>query len=140
MTIHMACNNPDNGLSLYRCEAVEIHGPDEFSLTFEGPAIVTRLRDDGRLQFGTFIIPIRSYKNWVGNWCWDAAGVVPKQAMRAVNYMIQRRWQCTEGPSEVYDYLHGNDRIVSKYERRYFTKEKWENVLRPYLPKKGGAA
>lgn len=139
MILELCCNNPNNGSPLYQSETVQISAAGgEFEITMEGPPIVTRLRADGRLQFGTLILPITGYKEWFGNWCWDAASVDHKQARRALCYMIQRRWQCTEGPSEVYDYLKGNEKIASKFERRYFCAEGWDEMLK--LFKKGGAA
>ena len=85
ITVSFACNNPDNGLFLGKVTAVEIHGAD-CSIELEGKhfpdpsnsfAEIARPegaadRCDRGFKIGRHEFGCYGWKNWYGNWCWDA--------------------------------------------------------------------
>ena len=107
-TIHCACNDPDNGNFIGTSEFVEFHfqqGELEALITCQGPDIKTELQsaDPAYLQFGHLKLRVIRFKDWHGNWCWNAYQVDEVSARRAFHYLAKRKhWHCEEGPEELF--------------------------------------
>jgi hypothetical protein len=118
--IMMATNDPDNGNFTGRCDAIDIAAPGAeivMELRSDRPLSVTRL---GRrnLRLGHTSQRILGYSTWVGNWCWDMVTVDVRTAVKIINYLRQRGWQCEAGERELYDlYTDGYDLTPADLER-----------------------
>lgn len=76
VSIHMACNNPDNGDFVGRVCQIEL--PDgALELTAKAWNITSmrgcpKLRENGNYMiFAGKVWPFVRRRSWVGNWCWD---------------------------------------------------------------------
>jgi len=119
MILNLCCNDYRDGSPLGKSETIEICHSD-VTVEFEGRPMVTRVRKDGRLQLGRFVVPIRGYRMWFGNWCWDAAQVDFLQGLRAATILLQAGWRITEGPEEIYDLAN---------DKKPITKEVWGRMF-----------
>lgn len=100
--LHMACNNPDNGIHTGQVESIQVFGADDVDpmLMLTGPSArcrVWRSTKASKLRFLRLghipAIRVLSYATWVGNWCWDAALVSDADAAKVANYLRRRGWQ-----------------------------------------------
>lgn len=75
--IHVAVNDPDNGMFLGRIEAIQLMARGVFDIAlsldnqFIPPACIAFRRDGDRVRIGRKWFHIQNYREWVGNWCWD---------------------------------------------------------------------
>lgn len=70
--LHLCCNDTESGQWAGRLFAVEVR--DELTLYGPDGGIALR-RTDATLTVRRRTYPYRSWSTWVGNWCWDVAGV-----------------------------------------------------------------
>lgn len=108
MIVHLACNDWRNGSPQGWADAVKV-GALSFvggrvSVALEKPHDLSRF--PLRLRVGHVQVPALAYREWYGNWCWDAVEVRKVDALRIVNYLLRRQtWHIEEAPSELYDRL-----------------------------------
>ncbi len=103
VSIHMACNDPDNGNFLGRVAQISV-ASDALELTAKAWIITSergcpKLREDGR----TFFLagkrwPFVRRKSWIGNWCWDDCAVSTSVATDFMIWLHGRGlFQCEGG-------------------------------------------
>lgn len=108
VSIHMACNNPDNGDFAGR--VCQIALPDEaIQLTARAWNIMSyrgcpKLREQ---QHGNFVLSGKRWsyvrrRSWVGNWCWDGYAMIATQATEFMVWLHKRDlFQCEGGWSDL---------------------------------------
>lgn len=112
----MLCvNDVDNGLHTGRVDGIDLYD-GEIVLSLRGQPlkcdVVKSRTGKGRsLQIGHIYVPLVSYGTWVGNWCWDSAEVSIGDAVRVVNYLRKRKWDCEQGYSNLYEMYHAGQDI-----------------------------
>lgn len=84
LAIHLAINDPSNGMATTHCCAVEVgYGFIELAASFhcviddEKKSVLIRRRK----------FPFVGYESWTGNWCWDAVYVTYDVAADMLNYI-----------------------------------------------------
>lgn len=87
---HAACNSPENGMFVGRFDACQFAFWDGSELTMD--CMPTRIRDkEGILTVGRVKVPHRGCSEWVGNWCWDLWLLLPQNASKVIEYLIEQR-------------------------------------------------
>lgn len=89
--VDLCCNYPRNGLFAGQLWALKVGPNMEFGSKFIdwGP----RLRFlDGRIAIAGKHFPITCYREWVGNWCWDAVRIEGRYVLELLNWPRLRRW------------------------------------------------
>ena len=109
VSIHMACNDPDNGDFAGR--VCQIALPDgALDLTARAWDLLSirgcpRLRDED----GAFVLagkrwPFVRRKSWIGNWCWDGYAMTPAKATEFLVWLHRRSlFHCEGGWIELAD-------------------------------------
>ena len=103
MLVMLCVNNWRNGVFHGRLERVEIA-----DLTLESPYMDSALRirvDKIGITLGADrrTWPYSSYREWVGNWCWDACQMTPDNAADLLNFLLAFRYKPDVGPAELWD-------------------------------------
>lgn len=49
-------------------------------------------------------IPFRSYRTWVGNWCWDSMLIAPADAVRLLRKLRRSGFSMDEGSQQLWDW------------------------------------
>lgn len=99
-SLMLACNYHRNGSFLGHCDSVEIGAGrgnftfgtdwlDEHCLTLTGPRIRLQVGKHSA-KLGPLVFEQRGYKEWVGNWCWDAC-FVQRAAVREIAKLLKSR-------------------------------------------------
>lgn len=113
ITLNFACNDPDNGNFTGRFDRMEVDGGD-LHMEFEcgcHPSQGVRIRFEEVAKIGRKKIQYLQYKNWYGNWCWDAIWVRWPEALEVINYVgTLKHWRMVDGPSSLFEAF--NDRHV----------------------------
>ncbi len=85
-----ACNGHENGGFLGKFDSANF----EF---FDGSHVYldcwpTKIAQEQKgIRIGRVVLPFAKWKEWHGNWCWDAYWMLPSKASRALRYLIQQR-------------------------------------------------
>lgn len=97
--VMFACNSDRNGVFLGRCDAVHI---DDECIRLHGPwlRLTEPTKDRPWLRFGRRRFGTLGWKEWVGNWCWNAAWMSRDEARRLVAYALKRGFDAEENPLE----------------------------------------
>lgn len=109
VSIHMACNDPDNGNFAGR--VCQIALPDNaLELTANAWEITSyrgcpKLREDGdRFFLAGKPWQFRRRKSWIGNWCWDGYALTPEVATEFMKWLHKRGlFHCEGGWVELCD-------------------------------------
>lgn len=104
--VHLCCNDPDNGLFAHRVAALEI-GPNMHLVAadwYRPPRM--RFLDNNKISISGMHFSITWYKQWYGNWCWDAVKMPGRDVVRLLN-MIARR--------KNFDIEEGEHRLFNKF-------------------------
>jgi hypothetical protein len=99
--IDVACNDPDTGIFCGRAMQVSYRGNDlEPDAWGEGYAFTVEWPQPRPSRF-------RIHRKWfhfersqygVGNWCWDAFWMKPREAKRLLRHLkASGKWSCTSG-------------------------------------------
>lgn len=126
----MLCvNDPDNGVDTGRVDGIDVAfvGNPESLLELRGQPLVCRTIQgaDGRphiLRVGRVNAAIITYQGWVGNWCWDMARVNLEDALRVINYVQRRGWQCEMGEITLYDAFAAGVGITGEMLQRVYNE------------------
>jgi hypothetical protein len=94
------CCNDERGLFTERVEAVDFHDARGFEARVAGPALVLRFdaktKDQVKVGRRIFAIAEGSRRYGVGNWCWDGARMSQREAVRLLEYLLERGYQAEE--------------------------------------------
>lgn len=91
--IHVAVNDPDNGMFRGSIEAIQLmaRGVLDIALKLDNqfipPATIAFRRDGDRVRIGRKWFHIQNYREWVGNWCWDMMITDAETAAAILNYV-----------------------------------------------------
>lgn len=101
--VSLCTNDYRNGLDTEHVKAVDIGGAIDIHWTGAGLGptcrVVSSFLTIGRKKF-----PVRSFKEWYGNWCWNAVGMSPKAASDLLNHLSKDdRWVCEGGICDLTD-------------------------------------
>ena len=111
ITLMLCVNHWRNGVFTGRCRELSIHTPDrpsrgDCALTLESPWADRSLRcriGDHCLTLGRrHTWPHLGHTEWVGNWCWDAVTLRPRDAVQAVNFVLRMGYRPTVGLADVW--------------------------------------
>lgn len=95
--IHIACNNPDNGLFDGIATAINFRDIILEHKYMEGCKF-TEL-DNNRFRLSRRIFNYEACREWVGNWCWNAYVMEGHEALILLSYLRQsNNWQLTDSP------------------------------------------
>ena len=129
ITVNFACNDPRNGDCLGKFERFDVDGGD-LHMEFEGPE--TEIKFDFPITNGYGVVTVGNqqfhalaYRNWYGNWCWDAACFSWDVALAIINHLgASGDWRMTEGPCSLFDAFDARHQI---------TPQEWkdENEAKP---------
>jgi len=111
-SVHIACNDPDNGTFARKAQAIQLHfgQGDYLELGMCGRREPGFLVDKARFRLGRFFYPYETSRYGVGNWCWNAYEMHPINASRLVfNLMRDSRWACEGGLVEACDAWDAKD-------------------------------
>lgn len=103
--LHICCNHHENGSFAARVFGVHV-GEIQLDVRVIGAETRCRTLKAGRFSIGRVAFKTYSYREWVGNWCWDAMRVRRDDIVRILNYLRDRRcreWQVysvESGPEE----------------------------------------
>ena len=118
ITLNFACNDPDNGNFIGRFDRMdvdagtlhmELEGGSESIISFDFPI---------RGGYGTVKIGDREwtglyYREWYGNWCWNAAGFTWVEALEIINHLgATGEWRITDGPSALFEAFNERSQIT----------------------------
>jgi len=54
-----------------------------------------------------------NYREWFGNWCWDAAWIAGVDAVGIANYLARLKyWHCEYAPTEFFDKFNAKQLIA----------------------------
>ena len=120
MAIHVdfACNDPYNGNFVGKFHMMSVRAGED-DIDFEGPwnqseGITFRIAED-HAYVGRLKVPIWSYREWVGNWCWNSITVSWDEALKIINYLGKSKtggWHMSEGPTELFEAFNERQEIT----------------------------
>ena len=123
MLLMLACNDPKNGMHTGRCDSIEIlasaKSPDAL-LELHGDSWRC-VRDGSWLKIGHQRLFCAGYKEWVGNWCWDAAYVPATIDVARLLVALQR--------SPLWDVEAGDTLLYDAWKKRNLDVQEWQHVL-----------
>ena len=109
--LHVACNDPDNGLPIHRAAMLQ-SGDAELELLGQHEPRFVEL--DGAIRLAGKTWPVQSSKEWLGNWCWngyrigDGTKTTGWWMVDFVTWLRGRKlFSCTHGPSDFYEWFNG---------------------------------
>lgn len=104
----MLCVNNENGIHTGKVDGIDLYvGGIDNLLQLRGQPlnchVWAQLNNEGRsIKIGHIGLWATSYREYVGNICWNNARVQLREAVRVINYVRRRGWYCELG----YDYLY----------------------------------
>ena len=109
--VAFCCNDPDNGSPTGRIDAVRIRelihvaGPIEERNGVDGDLIGSTVFAANKrfVVIAGKYFPHRGYSTWVGNWCWDAAWMMPADALDLLNHLKGMEWVCEEAECSLFE-------------------------------------
>ncbi len=108
VVVDLAVNDPANGQFAGECDMLTIGGV----ITLEGDPTWVRLcnfehggaHEINRLFMCGCSLQVFSYRQWVGNWCWDAVEIQVKSAAGFMQLLRESsHWTCTEAESDLFE-------------------------------------
>ena len=123
MLLMLCCNNPDNGMHTGRCDSIEVFASVKDSdplLKLHGSSWRC-VRDGSWLKIGHQRLFCTGYKEWVGNWCWDAAHVPATFDVARLLVALQRSplWDAETGVMLLYD----------AWKKQNLAIQEWQHLL-----------
>ena len=109
MYLHVACNDPDNGLFQHRAASITIGSIELEACSWTPPRFID-LGD--RIRLAGKYWPIVGGKVWVGNWCWNAYTVSDGKTQTERHWLTdfatwlrcRRLYSITTGPTGFFDW------------------------------------
>jgi hypothetical protein len=108
ITLNFACNDPDNGNFVGRFDRMDLDAGD-LHMEFEGSETSVEFDFPTRGGYGNVTVGEKqttslAYKEWYGNWCWNAASFTWVEALEIINYLgATGEWSMTDGPCSLFD-------------------------------------
>jgi hypothetical protein len=97
--VSLCVNDPDDGTPTGHVCAVHFEDDAERRLELAGDMLYDRDNPScsidqarKRLRVGRFVYPIRGYRQWYGNWCWDGVSMTLNDAQRLAKNLTERRF------------------------------------------------
>jgi hypothetical protein len=130
--IELCCNDPDNGNPLGAACAIEFSGNGQDvagsakvvnTLIGGGDVRMSRKVCENScpanryakyvLRIGRLKVFCFEYREWFGNWCWDAAWIAGADAVGVANYLTRLKyWHCEYAPSEFFEKFNAKQLIA----------------------------
>lgn len=112
ITLILGCND-ERGNPTGRAETIDIHTEDGDRIALVGGQVSIGLETPKdrslfpyRVKIGRVDVPAVAYREWVGNWCCDAVTLRKSDAIRVLNYIVNKRdWHVEELPTALEPYL-----------------------------------
>lgn len=109
--ISIACNHPDNGLFIGRCDAIHYGNDQDMELQHASwgarGGVAVRYLGDGRIRICRRVFTFERDKEWFGNWCWNALWMTHAEARRLLRYLREMgNWHCEGGPMRLYEWFN----------------------------------
>jgi hypothetical protein len=113
LTVNFCCNDPDNGRATGRVDTIDADG----LIRLTGPDLTYRVNvsGPGTLRVGRRLFAHHGYREWVGNWCWDAARLTADELARLVNYLRERGWGCEEAETTLFERWEAGEAITADH-------------------------
>lgn len=107
--VAFACNDAATGEPLGVVDQIQLHDVAGLWIDLEGEELSLEiLAAPQRVRLGERTFPCDAWRRHVGNRCWDAAEMSESEALALLNYLLERRWTCLEGPAGVFrKFQHG---------------------------------
>lgn len=104
----LSVNDGNNGLPTGHIDGVDVMGEEGDVLELRAcvwpPSRCPRFtRGDGWVRISRRKFPILGYKEWVGNWCWDAVSMGAADGAELLNYLRELGWHCEGGISPYFE-------------------------------------
>lgn len=109
VTVSICCNDPDNGSFCGTVASIEIHGMEGCDITLEPPTYPPPKfswldeppkphdsRETSGFKVARFRFRCRYFREWYGNWCWDAVKMTGVEVLRLCRVLCNSGWTCTE--------------------------------------------
>lgn len=109
--VAFACNDYRNGNDLGRAESVNVCYGTAPTIELQGSSKVFRLHNPRVLRVGRRLYPIISFREWYGNWCWNAVCVNRIVASMIVNQLIDAGWHCDGAATDMFEKLNSKKAI-----------------------------
>lgn len=117
-TLMLACNHYRNGMFQGYVESVSLgcgRGDfrfgtdylDNHELTLSGPRVRLAFskKSRSRARLGSVVFEFCGYKEWVGNWCWDAMFVERKTVREIARTLKSQSWTCESASGLLIDWF-----------------------------------
>ena len=116
ITLNFACNDPDNGNFVGRFDRMDLDAGG-LHMVFDGPEETICFDFPMHGGYGSVTIneehfPSLAYREWYGNWCWNAASFTWREALTIVNYLGANGWRVTDGPSDLFEAFNERHEIT----------------------------
>lgn len=108
--VSLCVNDPDNGMDTGRCCAVHVSDDgedieletgnlrDADNPTFAIERRMFRGMQCAKVRIGRHSYWIGGYRQWYGNWCWDAVSMSRREARRLIRNLLARGFTVTAAP------------------------------------------
>ena len=123
MLLMLCCNDPANGMHTGRCDSIEVLASAKSSpvlLELHGNASRC-VRNGSWLRIGHQRLFCANYKEWVGNWCWDAAHIPATSDVAQLLVALQR--------SPYWDVEAGATLLHDAWQKRNLALQEWQHLL-----------
>lgn len=105
MDVHVCCNDGRNGLFEGRVTAIELSDMTLEHCSEHGCKFT--VLGDGLFRLSRRVFKFNAWREWVGNWCWNAYQLDKDEARRLLQYLKKSgRWTCTDGPEELFEWFN----------------------------------
>jgi hypothetical protein len=94
--VHLLMND-EHGMDTGRCGAVHFDDDAEWAadpLVWETSGPVCRVEGGMLLRFSRHRFPVLGFREWVGNWCWNAVTMSHNEALRLCRALPQLHFTC----------------------------------------------
>jgi hypothetical protein len=88
VAIMLCVNDPDSGRPAGYLLQVDVADCELESPYLDGGPVFRELSERGQIQVGRRRYPVTSYREHVGNWCWDLVTMSADHARRLVRHLI----------------------------------------------------
>lgn len=107
LTVHMCCNDPDNGIFASRLWRIEYRGMGLVHDDWLRGCAINFLGNDRAVRISRRVFRYSGMREWVGNWCWNAVGIDRKEAHRLIQYLRDSgQWNCEDAPTRLYEWFN----------------------------------
>ena len=138
--VSICCNDGDNGIFCGNVAGIEIHGSEGCDISLEPrtyppprfawlkePPKPHDSRETSGFKVARFRFRCAYYKDWYGNWCWDAVKMSGVEVLRLCRVLCQAGWSCAEADSDFAEAWNKGHMAI--------TKELLHKALMPDPPK-----